>query len=85
MAAVLAQAAESTGLEYVAPPSPKRSQLDGWFLGLKRVHQPPSAPVPFFPEVHEELTKSWKGPFLSHTHFAGASTLTTLDGGAARG
>ncbi|KAI2645254.1 Gag-Pro-Pol polyprotein [Labeo rohita] len=85
IAAVLARAAESIGLEYVAPPSPKRSRLDDWFLGSERVDVPRSALVPFFLEVHEELTKSWKAPFSSRTCFAGASALTTLDGGAARG
>ncbi|KAL0162349.1 hypothetical protein M9458_041745, partial [Cirrhinus mrigala] len=85
MAAVLAWAAEGIGLEYVAPPSPKRSRLDDWFLGSEHADLPRSTPVPFFPEVHEELTKSWKAPFSSRTHFAGASALTTLNGGAARG
>ncbi|KAL0177312.1 hypothetical protein M9458_026206, partial [Cirrhinus mrigala] len=77
MAAVLARATESIGLEYVAPPSPKRSRLDDWFLGSECADLPRSTPVPFFPEVHEELT--------NHTRFAGAFALTTLDGGAARG
>ncbi|KAL0203247.1 hypothetical protein M9458_001265, partial [Cirrhinus mrigala] len=65
------------GLEYVALASPKRSRLDDWFLGSERADQPCSAPVPFFLEVHEELT--------NRTCFAGASALTILDGGAARG
>ncbi len=49
-------AAESIGLHWRPPPSPERSRLDDWFLG-----QPP--PVPFFLEVHEEVTRSWKEPF----------------------
>ncbi len=28
---------------------------------------PRSAPVPFFPEVHEELTKSWMAPFMARS------------------
>ncbi len=35
------------------PPGPKPSCLDDWFLGVGRESQPCSAPVPFFPEVHE--------------------------------
>ncbi len=50
------RAAESIGLHWRPPPSPERSRLDDWFLG-----QPP--PVPFFLEVHEEGTRSWKAPF----------------------
>lgn len=44
-------------------------------------YHPHSASVPFFLEVHKELTKSWKAPFSNHTPF----TVTTLDGGVARG
>lgn len=46
-------------------------------------HVPP--PESFFPEVHKELTKSWKAPFLSRTRFTGASAVTTLNGGVAQG
>ncbi len=56
---MLARAAVGIGLEVNRPPSPKPSQLDYWFLGAWRGSQPRPAPVPFFPEVHEELTKSW--------------------------
>ncbi|KAL0199155.1 hypothetical protein M9458_007695, partial [Cirrhinus mrigala] len=57
--------------------SPEPSRLDDWFLGSGRGSKPRSSPVPFFPEVHEELTKSWKAPL--------SPSLTTLDGGPARG
>ncbi len=39
----------------------------------------------FFPEVHEELTRSWKAPFTARNKSCGSSALTTLDGGAALG
>ncbi|KAL0199848.1 hypothetical protein M9458_003035, partial [Cirrhinus mrigala] len=45
MAAMLARAAESTGLEYVALPSPKRSWLDDWFLGSECANQPRFRPA----------------------------------------
>ncbi|KAL0181257.1 hypothetical protein M9458_023663, partial [Cirrhinus mrigala] len=52
-------------------------------------HAPPGsqehrAGVPFFPEVHEELTKMWGAPYTACPR-QGSSLLTTLDGGAARG
>ncbi len=47
--------------------------------------QPRPAPVPFFPEVHEELTKSWMAPFTARSRSSASSILTTLDGGVARG
>ncbi len=41
--------------------------------------------MPFFPEVHEELTRSWRAPFTARNKSCGSSALTTLDGGAALG
>ncbi len=75
----------SIGLEVNRPPSPEPSRLDDWFLGARRGSQPRSTPVPFFPEVHEELTKSWMAPFTASRRSSASSVLTTLDGGVARG
>ncbi len=83
--AMLARATVSIRLEVNRPPSPEPSRLDDWFLGAGRGSQPYSAPVPFFPEVHEELTKLWMAPFMSRSHSSVSSVLTTLEGGAARG
>ncbi len=47
--------------------------------------QPRPAPVPFFPEVHEELTKSWMAPFTARSRMSTSSILITLDGGVATG
>ncbi|KAL0173928.1 hypothetical protein M9458_029896, partial [Cirrhinus mrigala] len=60
-------------------------RLDDWFLGSGRDPKPRSSPVPFFPEVHEELTKSWKAPLSAHSRYANSPSLTTLDGSPARG
>ncbi len=83
--AMLARAAVSIGLEVNRPPSPEPLRLDNWFLGGGRGSQPRPAPVPFFPEVHEELTKSWMAPFMARSRSSASSILTTLDGGVARG
>ncbi len=56
MVAMLARAAESVGLEWRPPPCPKPSRLDNWFLGVARAGSQGPIPVPFFPEVHDELT-----------------------------
>ncbi len=85
MTAMLARAAVSIGLEVNRPPGPEPSRLNNWFLGAGRGSQPRPAPVPFFPEVHEELTKSWKAPFMARSPSSASSFLTTLDGGVARG
>ncbi len=83
--AMLARAAVSIGLEVNRPPNPEPSRLDDWFLGAGRGSQPRSAPVPLFPEVHEELMKSWIAPSTARSRSSVSSILTTLDGGAARG
>ncbi len=41
--------------------------------------------LPFFPEVHEEHTRSWRAPFTARNQPTSSSSLTTLDGGTARG
>ncbi len=85
LTAMLARAAVSIGLEVNRPPSPEPSRLDDWFLGAGRGSQPRPAPVPFFPEVHEELTSSWMAPFTARSRSSASSVLTTLDGWVARG
>ncbi len=85
LTAMLARAAVSIGLEVNRPPSPEPSRLDDWFLGAGRSSQPRPAPVPFFPEVHEELTRSWMAPFTARSPSSASSILTTLDGRVARG
>ncbi len=84
LTAMLARAAVSIGLEVNRPPSPEPSRLDDWFIGAGRGSQPRPAPVPFFPEVHEELTSSWMAPFTARSRSSASSVLTTLDGGVAR-
>ncbi len=81
---MLSRAAESIGLHYRRPPSPERSRLDDWFLRAQAERRQPP-PVPFFPEVHEEVTRSWKAPFSARSRPSASSVLTTLDGGAAQG
>ncbi len=85
MVAMLARAAESVGFEWRPPPCPEPSRLDDWFLGVARAGSQGPTPVPFFPEVHDELTGTWTAPFTARNRSSGSSSLATLDGGAARG
>ncbi len=85
MMAMLSRAANRVGLVWNPPPCPEPSRLDDWFLGVARAGSQPPTPVPFFPEVHEELTGTWKAPFTARNRTSGPSSLTTLDGGAAKG
>ncbi len=83
--AMLSRATERVGLEWRPPPCPEPSRLDDWFLGVACAGSQHSTPVPLFPEVHGELTRSWTAPFTARNRPASSSSLTTLDGGAARG
>ncbi len=85
MMSMLFRAAENFGLVWNPPPRPDPSRFDEWFLGGGRASSQHPPPVPFFPEVHEELTRSWKAPFTARIKSRGSSPLTTLDGGAALG
>ncbi len=67
LTAMLSRAAESVGLHWRPPPSPECSRLDDCFLGAQAdCWQPP--PVPFFREVHEEVTRSWCHAALPARH-----------------
>ncbi|KAL0176031.1 hypothetical protein M9458_028361, partial [Cirrhinus mrigala] len=85
VAAALQWAAWEIGLEWVPPPRPEPSRLDDWFLGNNRDSRPHSSPVPFFPEVHKNLTKWWKAPLLARAQYTNSSSFSTLEGGPARG
>jgi len=85
MMAMLSRAAERVGLVWNPPPCPEPSRLDDWYLGVARAGSQQPTPVPFFPEVHEELTGTWTAPFTARNRSGGSSSLTTLDGGAAKG
>ncbi len=84
LTAMLARAALSIGLKIKSPPRPEPSRLNDWFLRAGRGSKPRSAPVPFLPEVHEELTDLWMVPFTARSHSSASFLLPTLDGGAAR-
>ncbi|KAL0163759.1 hypothetical protein M9458_039512, partial [Cirrhinus mrigala] len=82
--AMLLRAAEGIGLEVPKVPPPDPSRLDDWFLGTRSAAPLRSPPVPFFPEVHDELVRAWRAPYSARSRPT-SSALATLDGGAARG
>ncbi len=40
---------------------------------------------PFFPEVHDELTRSWCSPYSAHLCTSASSALTIVDGAEEKG
>ncbi|KAG1927547.1 hypothetical protein F2P79_024144 [Pimephales promelas] len=59
------------------------SRLEDWYIGVGRAGSQPTVPVPFFPEVHGKLTRSWT--FTAKNCLSGSSPLATHDGGAVKG
>ncbi|KAI2656397.1 Gag-Pol polyprotein [Labeo rohita] len=84
LSAMLLRAAKEIGLDVPKTPPADPSRLDDWFLGRAPAAPPRSPPVPFFPEVHEELVRTWRAPHSSRPR-PSSSPLASLDGGAARG
>ncbi len=72
---VLSKAVEELGLEWSPPEEPSRSRLDEWFLPGRR-QAPQQRPSPFFPEVHDELTRSWRSPYSARLRTSASSALT---------
>ncbi len=50
------------------------SRLDEWFLEVARAGSQPPTPVPFLPEVHEELTGTLNAPFTARNRVGGPSS-----------
>ncbi|ROL44250.1 hypothetical protein DPX16_4319 [Anabarilius grahami] len=55
-----------------------------WFLPGHR-QAPRQRSAPFFPEVHQELTKSWRAPYSARLHTTHRSALTAVDGSEQKG
>ncbi len=81
---VMTKAVNKIGLEWSPPEEPSRSRLDEWFLPGR--HQVLCQCLsPFFPEVHDELTKSWCAPYSSEpqSHITDAGCAYLVAGQAA--
>ncbi len=69
----MTKAVNELGLEWSPPEEPSRSRLEEWFLpGRHQAFRQCSSL--FFPEVHDEFTKSWCAP----TRLASALLLQVL-------
>ncbi|KAL0152981.1 hypothetical protein M9458_051713, partial [Cirrhinus mrigala] len=81
---VLTRAVDELGLEWSPPEEPPRSLLDEWFLPGRR-QAPRQRASPFLPEVHEELTRSWRAPYSARLRASSSSALTSVDGAEDKG
>ncbi len=81
---VLSKAVEVLGLEWSPPEEPSRSRLDEWFLPGR--HQAPlQRSSPFFSEVRDELTRSWRAPYSACLGTSTSSALTLVDSAEDKG
>ncbi|XDV44776.1 hypothetical protein PO909_013016 [Leuciscus waleckii] len=81
--AILTEAVADMELDWVAPKElPSKKWMDGSFLDAGRQAEAPQRPTPFFPELHEELTWSWRSPHSARAHAQG--TPAADDGGRDR-
>ncbi len=68
-------------LEWAPPAEPARSRLNEWYLQSDRSRKDaPRRRSSFFPEVHDEIKKSWNAPLTSQVHNPGSSLLSSVDG-----
>ena len=80
---ILSKAVEELHLEWAPPEEPTRGRLDEWYLpGPRQATRQRSAP--FFPEVHDELTKSWRAPYPARLRTSSAA-LSSVDGSQEKG
>ncbi|KAI2646291.1 Platelet glycoprotein V [Labeo rohita] len=81
---ILTRAVDELGLEWSPPEEPPRSLLDGWFLPGRR-QAPRQRASQFLPEVHKELTRSWRAPYSARLRTSSSSALTSVDGAEDKG
>ncbi|KAL0146542.1 hypothetical protein M9458_058173 [Cirrhinus mrigala] len=82
---ILTEAVADLELDWAAPEQLSKRWMDGSFLGASRQAEAPQRPAPFFPELHEELTRSWRSPHSARAHAQGTQLLTTVEGAEKRG
>ncbi len=77
---VLSKAVEELGLEWSPPEEPSK------VLHLTGCRQAPrQRSSPFFPEVHDELTRSWHAQYSARFRTSASSALTSVEGAEDKG
>lgn len=82
---ILTKAVSELGLEWDSPDEPMKSKLDSWFLHLGRRAATLRKQAPFFPDLHDEASRTWAAPHSARTHVSGSEIFTKVDAAEARG
>ncbi len=81
---VLSKAVEELELTWNPPEEPVRSKLDSWYFRSTRKADARTS-VPFFPDVHEQLVKTWSAPQSARVHSNTQAMFSHVDGAEAHG
>ncbi len=81
---VLSKAVQELELTWNPPEEPVRSKLDSWYFRSTRKADL-RASVPFFPDVHEQLVKTWPAPQSARVHSNTQAMFSHVDGAEAHG
>ncbi len=76
---VLSKAVQELELTWNPPEEPVRSKLDSWYFRSTRKADS-RASVPFFPDVHEQLVKTWSAPQSVRVHSNMQAMFSHVDG-----
>ncbi len=81
---VLFNAVQELELTWSPPEEPVRSKLDSWYFRSTRKADS-RASVPFFPDVNEQLVKTWSAPQSACVHSNTQAIFSHVDGAEAHG
>ncbi len=81
---VVTRAVDKLGLDWEADATQSQSKLDNCFLTSRAPSQPHKL-LPFFPDIHQEVSRSWKQPFSARITNAAAVDFATITDMAGRG
>ncbi len=81
---VLSKAVQELELTWNPPEEPVRSKLDSWYFRSTRKADSWTS-VPFFPDVHEQLVKTWSAPQSARVHSNTQAMFSHVDGAEAHG
>ncbi len=81
---VLSKAVQELELTWSPPEEPVRSKLNSWYFRSTRKADS-RASVPFFPDVHEQLVKTWSAPQSARVHSNTQAMFSHVDGAEAHG
>ncbi len=82
---VMNKAVQELELSWNPPEEPAKSKLDTWYFRSSRRQVDTRTSVPFFPDVHDQLVKTWSAPQSARVHSAPQAMFSQVDGAEAHG